>query len=730
MSQSLVICEKSSQARAIRAAVGTRYGPVLPAQGHIVTLVEPDECRDEWKTWSPGLLWPGRFFPKKAVPATRHLLEAIAARARNADRVVIATDCDREGQLIGEEILDHIDYRGERLRAVFNAEDPKTLRQAFSQLRDNREFRGLYDAGRAREQSDQAVNLSLTRTATVTLKRSGAKAIGIGRVKTPVLAIVCRREAEIRDFKPRDLFEVRANVRSGDHEVVLTCAKRPHAKSDDTPEPEAKRDDLEAGEDALADTAPRNDQIVSKEVAEALAKGVVGYRGTLRAKSGKGRESPPKLFDLTALQSAASARFGWTGERTLTAAQVLYAEHTLITYPRSESQYLPEGNVADVPALLAGLLALSAYAPHASLLAKPNTRRGKAGHFSDRALEGLSHYAIVPNVNCADQFAKAVPKLAGDAAKLFDLIARRYLAALAPDHEFLQSQINLPFPWRDEEWLFEASGRTSLAEGWRLVCPPTRTKGARDRAEPTLPPIADGARGEVEGAKVRTVVTRPPARYTEGGIIRVMKEAWRLVEDPKWRARLKEAKGIGTPATRSDVVKGLLAQGQLERKGKALVPSEGGMALYAALSEVVPNVCDPARTALWETLFDRVASGELSANDAVDRILDATRKEIDRLASSKVQVTLGPDTKPTKKMADYAKEVAKSRGIGLPRGTLSSYEATRAFLDAHTSARPHEPSGKAPSGDRSTERKTDRARPPTAKPRSKGSPPRTRRARR
>ena len=696
MPHRFVICEKSSQAKAIRTAVGTRFGPVLPAQGHIVELVEPDEMREEWKTWDTGLLWPGHFYPKKASSSTKRLLDAIRAEAKSADEIIIATDCDREGQLIGDEILDYIKFKGTRRRCIFNAEDPKTLQQAFSELKPNSQYAGLYASGQAREQADQTVNLSLTRTATVTMKTGGKGAIGIGRVKTPVLGIVCRRELEILDFKPQDLFEIDATVRTAKEDVVLTCARLPETlvkekeKEQDGAEAEDEEAELEDDEEALEAAQPLRGRITMRDVAEAVSKNVVGFQGKLASKYERKKQGPPKLFDLTGLQSSASARFGWSGDRTLEVAQRLYSERTLITYPRAEAQYLPENNIDDVETLVPALLGLNAYSQHTELLAKPRPRKGKSGHFSDAALEGMSHYAIIPNVNVAENFRQAVPRLSEDEAKLFDMIARQYLAALAPDHEYLQMSLSLTFPWRNHDWEFRTSGRTPLVPGWRAITSPAKQESA-----PELPKIENGAAAEVTGAEVRTVTTRPPARYSEGALIRVMKEAWRLVDDPAWRKRLRAAKGIGTPATRGDIVKGLIAQQQILRKGKTVQPSQAGLDLYKAIMAAAPNLCDPGRTALWETIFDSVEKGERTAAEAVDVILTEARKEIEKIKGTNVRITFGGDSKPSQKLVDWAKRIAEQKGISLPRGTLSSLSATRAFLDEHAPKREKNEAGES-----------------------------------
>lgn len=688
MSRSLVICEKPLQARAIMKAVGRKYGDVLPARGHILTLKEPDDIKEEWKTWSTDLLWPGKFYGKKPVKDTLSFLNAIKDKAKKADRIIIATDCDREGQLIGGEIVDFIGFKGEVLRAIYNAEDPKSLQDAFSSMRPNAEFSGLYQAGQAREQADQISNLSLTRAATVSLRAPGQRgAIGIGRVKTPVLGIICRREIEIQNFKPQDLYEIDATVQVASGNLVLSCNRLPGSLVKQEEGEEGEDEDLAEDEAALEEAESLRGRIVKKEIAEAIAKAVTGFSGTVKSTARRAKQGPPKLFDLTALQSAASSKLNWSGNKTLSVAQKLYAEHTLITYPRADSKYLPENNIPDVPKMVSALLGLKGLDRYGDLLDKPQIRKGKSGHFSDKALQGISHYAIIPNANTANEFRAKVPALGADEAKLFDMIARQYLAALAPDYEYRQTTVSMLFPWREHDWDFRTVGRVPLIPGWRAIL------GGGKGSEAELPEVKDGEAGKVEKAELRTVTTRPPARYTEGSLIRVMQEVWRLVEDPALRAKLKETRGIGTQATRADVVKGLLEQSQITKTGKSFAPTRGGMELYNTLVSICPNVVDPGRTAVWESLFEYVEKGRITAHDAVEKILKATSAELSQIASRKGEVLIetGGKSKPTPMMVKAAKAIAERKGLSLPKGLASNSSVCRAFLDEHMPKR--EPGG-------------------------------------
>ena len=293
----------------------------------------------------------------------------------------------------------------------------------------------------------------------------------------------------------------------------------------------------------------------------------------------------------------------------------------------------------------------------------------------------MSHYAIIPNVNTAGEFRARVSSLPEDEAKLFDMIARQYMAALAPDYEYRQTTVSMEMPWKGHDWDFRTIGRIPLVPGWRAIL---GGGGSKD-AEVELPDVKNGETGEIKDAKLRTVTTRPPARYTEGSLIKVMQEVWRLVEDPKMREKLKETRGIGTPATRAEVLKGLLKQGQITTIGKSLAPTAGGMSLYKTLNAVCPNVVDPGRTAVWESLFEFVEKGRISAEDAVEKILASTKGELSRIIARKgeVEITTGGKSKPTPAMIKAANAIAERKGISLPKGAASDGSACRKFLDEH-----------------------------------------------
>jgi DNA topoisomerase III len=728
----LIITEKSSQARDLRAALGDRFGQILPAEGHLLRLAEPHEVNAAWKSWASILLKPDDLYPTHPAPGGSRSakLQAIASALKRCDQVILATDCDREGQLIGQEILEHLRYRGPVRRALFTAQDPKSLRQAFEKLKPNIELQPLYEAAVARQQADQIFNLSLTRTATRTLLTRGTKGvIGIGRVKTPTLAIVCLRELEIRNFQVDDYFEIVATAKVEDGSFLMRHA--PPAKA----------------------------RIRNRAVADAIATATAKYTGPLAVSVEHRRQAPPLLFDLPSLQKACGQRWGWGADKTLAVAQELYDGEgkKLTTYPRAEARHLSENQIADVPAIVAAMTRLRGFA-HLHI-DPPVIRRGKSGHFCDKALEGVSHHAIVPNVNVMDDLEARIARLSDDEKRLFALICRSYLAAVMPDFEFRQTVVTMAVPVPDQAHNstaeFRAVGRIPLVQGWKAAFGTTEAepnpdseKSTQAESEQTLPHVTDGQKATLSRPRVQAKQTQPPPRYNEGTLVDAMQNAWRYVKDEALRERLKEAKGIGTPATRAEIIKGLKRQTLLVADGKLVVPTPAGLQLFELLRGAAPALVDPGTTAIWEMRLDDVVLGKAHFRAVIDEICDEAEKLIAvlrrhtgvtvdlsqpipakpgrRRASSKArqgrhdadgkgdlakkraprrnkaatgkhttpdkrpahgrpgggsQDARQPAKPPTKKMIAFAQRLAKEKNTAPPRGYDADFDICRSFID-------------------------------------------------
>ena len=527
MADQIVITEKSSQAKDVRAAVGSRYGAILPAEGHLFDLLEPEDVVPAWKRWSPILLRPDGLYGTRPAEGGNKAakLRAIREALRAAKRVWLATDCDREGQLIGQEILEHYNYRGQVMRVMFTAQDSQTIRDAFSRAKPNAEYARLYAAAVARRQADQIYNLSLTRTATVILGRGSRRVIGVGRVKTPTLAIVCKRELEIRNFVPLAYFEVVATAKVAEGQFRLR-----HAPAD---------------------------RIVRREIAQEIVDAARDFAGPLAVRVEDKRQGPPKLHDLPSLQKLCGSRFGWPASKTLEVAQELYDGQgkKIITYPRAEVRYLPLSLIPDVPRIVAGLRVGQSFSA-IPVPDPPIIRKGASGAFYDKGLEGASHHAVIPNVNMIENLQEVWPRLSLDEKKLFDVIARAYLAALMPDFRYRQTTTTLDV----RGFEFRAAGRQPLELGWRAAFPDWQPADEKGDEAQLLPPLRNGETAQLQDPKVEDKETRPPPRYNEGSLIEAMQNAWRFVDDEVLRERLKEAKGIGTPATRPEIIAGLKKQ--------------------------------------------------------------------------------------------------------------------------------------------------------------------------
>jgi DNA topoisomerase-3 len=609
VSGQIVITEKSSQARDVRAAVGGRYGAILPAEGHLFDLQEPEDVVPAWKRWTAVLLRPDELYGTRPAPggnkATK--LKAIREALRTAHRVWLATDCDREGQLIGQEILEHLKFRGEVMRVMFTAQDPQTIRDSFAHARPNRDYAYLYAAAVARRQADQIYNLSLTRTATVTLARTERTVIGVGRVKTPTLAIVCRRELEIRSFVVETYYE-----------VVATAA-------------------VAAGRFQMRH-APKA-RLKERGAAEAIAAAAQDFEGPLTVRVEDKRQGPPRLHDLPSLQKLCGSRFGWSAARTLEIAQELYdgAGKKIITYPRAEIRYLPESLIPDVPRIVTALRAGRAFAA-IPVPQPPIIRCGASGTFNDRGLAGASHHAVIPNVNTAERLREIWPQLSSDERRLFDVIARSYLAAVMPDFRYRQTTASLDVEGR----AFHAAGRQPIELGWRAAFPDWQPAEERGDDAQLLPTLRDGETTQLNNPVVESKETRPPPRYHEGTLIDAMQNAWRFVNDPTLRERLKQAKGIGTPATRAEIIRGLKVQEFLIAEGKHIVPTERGLALFNVLERADPALVDPGVTARMECLLDEVLVGRQDMMSAIDAVCDQATHIISRLTEQAVSGSIPP----------------------------------------------------------------------------------------
>src|SRR5271166_6286463 len=400
---------------------------------------------------------------------------------------------------------------------------------------------------------------------------------------------------------------------------------------------------------------------------------------------------PPKLHDLPSLQKLCSSRFGWPAGKTLEVAQELYDGQgkKIITYPRAEVRYLPESLIPDAPKIVAGLQAGKSFSA-IPVPDPPIIRKGASGSFHDKGLEGASHHAVIPNVNTVDNLREVWPRLSIDEKKVFDVIARAYLAAVMPDFRYRQTTATLDvrgFPFR-------AAGRQPIELGWRAAFPEWRPADEKGNDAQLLPALRNGETTKLENPTIEDKETRPPPRYNEGTLIEAMQNAWRFVDDEVLRERLKEAKGIGTPATRAEIIGGLKKQAFLIAQGKNIVPTATGLTLYGVLQQADPALVDPGVTAQLECLLDAVVFGKQEMVGAIDAVCDVAQRIIGKLKQGTpggsqplLAAASGGGTgrgrPPTPAMKRFADSIARQKRIKPPAGYATSGSICRAFLEQH-----------------------------------------------
>lgn len=585
----LFLCEKPDQARELAPLLGsprrgegfieTAGGILTWAIGHLLTPAPPEAYNPDWKRWALDTLpmvpelWQVLPYPDKTKQVT-----VIKRLLSKASTVVIATDCGREGELIARELLDYAGYRGPVQRLWYSALDEASLRKALADIRPGSFSEPLYRSALARQRADWLVGMNLTRAASIVLSVPG-KPISIGRVQTPTLALVVRRDLAIENFQPRDYYELIADVATAAGTFPLRYA------------PPA---------------SPEDRRIYDKAAAEALAATATGHQGPLRVTKERKRSAPPKLFDLSGLQKAANKRWGWTAAKTLDIAQALYEKHKATTYPRTDCVYLPNEQESDIPAILGHLADIEELADIAQLGA-PVIRPAV---FNTAKI--TEHHAIIPTRSPAPLQA-----MTADEKQAYLLIARHYLAALYPDYEYDQTTVELPAG----EIAFRGIGRAPAVAGWKVVF--GHDAEDSDSSGQTFPPLEDGQPAEIRQIEVKTRTTTPPERYTEATLLADMEAVAKYLDDPTLKARLKETSGIGTPATRANIIETIKKRDYVATQGKYIVSTPAGRTKIAKIPAVL---ADPGQTALWEDRFADIEQGALSVEEFLAEITEQVRQ--------------------------------------------------------------------------------------------------------
>ncbi len=613
MSLTLVIAEKPSVGRDLVAVLpgaftkheGYLEGPehvVTWAVGHLVQLADPDEYDDRFKKWRMADLpiVPDRFKlvvrderSKKQMNVVKRLLDR-----DDVDRVVNACDAGREGELIFAYLYEKAGSKKPVMRLWLNSMTKDAIRNAFGDLRPGADLASLEEAARSRSEADWIVGMNATRAATIRLRSSFDGAVSLGRVQTPTLAILARREQEIRDFKPEPYWVVDA-VLDPVEDAPRTYEGRYHDGA--------------------------NPRVASAAAAQAIVDACQGQTGEItKLEKSERKERPQLLYDLTSLQRDANRRYGFTARRTLAAAQRLYEEHKALTYPRTNSRYLTGDMIPEIKPIAQLLGDQREYSKASEyVLGLDVLPLGRV--INDAKV--TDHHAIIPTR--AERHP--VDKMSDDDRRVYDLVVRRFLAIFHPEAVFENTRVETTV----SEHVFRTRGKVMLVAGWRAVYgesadgDPDQREDDEGR-EQQLPRLVQGEQVAVTAVGSEEKETKPPFRYNDASLLGAMETAGKLVDEEELREAMKES-GIGTPATRAAIIERLIQVGYVERDGRAFVVSEKGLNVIRLLGEHA--LTSPGLTGDWERRLALIETGadsrEAFMGDIV-RFTESTVGELDR----------------------------------------------------------------------------------------------------
>ncbi|MGM9799994.1 MAG: DNA topoisomerase 3 [Muribaculaceae bacterium] len=571
----MIVCitEKPSVAKDIAAILGANVKRdgyyeggdyrVTWTFGHLCTLKEPDDYLPQWKRWTLGTLpmIPDKFgiklIPDSGIERQFKVIESLFSQA---DEIINCGDAGQEGELIQRWVMQKAAAKCPVKRLWISSLTDESIRTGFKELKPQQEFDSLYHAGLARAIGDWILGMNATRLYTLKYAQKG-NVLSIGRVQTPTLAIIVQRHHEIANFVPEDYFEIKTEYR----DVTFNSTSGKYKTEGDA----------QAVIDRIA-AAP----FVVKSVTEK-----------------KGREAPPRLFDLTSLQVECNKRWGWTADETLRLIQSLY-EKKVTTYPRVDTTYLSEDIYPKIPDILRKM------APYAAQTAPVLAAKiPKSKKVFDNA-KVTDHHAIIPT-------GEHPGALVGNERQMYHLIALRFIAAFYPDCIFQTTTVL----GEADGYEFKATGKVITEPGWRQLLQPTTNENNSDE-DKILPPFTVGESGPHKPTVVKKT-TQPPKYYTEGTLLRAMESAGKMVDDEELREAMKE-NGIGRPSTRAAIIETLFRRKYIYRERKNIMASPAGIQLIATINQELLK--SAKLTGIWENKLRRIERGDFSAAEFIDEL--------------------------------------------------------------------------------------------------------------
>jgi len=582
----LFIAEKPSLGKAIAAELGgpKTYGDgfiecgsdcVTWCFGHVLEMAKPEHYNEAYAKWRaedlPIIPDAWALLPKDDA---KKQLATIGTLLKKATEIVNAGDPDREGQLLVDNVLNHFGNRRDVRRFWVSAQDSVSIQRGLAALKNNTEYHGFGNAALARQRADWLIGMNFSRAYTLRAQRGGADrtVLTVGRVQTPTLALVVARDREIEAFKPSAYHTLTAHV-----EHAGGTFRAAWKAKDDQPGLDS--------EGRLTDTA----------IADAIVRACSGQGGSIGDYRQEPKADPqPRAYALSDITLTASNKFGYSAEDVLKACQSLYETHKLTSYPRTDCDYLPESQHADAPRVLA---ALKRVVPEFAKLIDGADPSIKSKTWNDAKI--TAHHGIIPTMQEGD-----ASRLSEAERNIYELIVRAYLAQFYPPHEYMSTVVTVAVAGES----FTANGKTVIRNGWRDVyqaeAEPEAAEG--DDTTQALPPMKQGDSVLCTRVERKDQKTKPPARFTDGTLLKAMENIHKFVTDPEQRKILKEGDGIGTSATRAAIIGELKRRTFLEAKGKQLISTQLGRGLIDALPDVVKS---PSLTAFFERLLKDIEQG-------------------------------------------------------------------------------------------------------------------------
>jgi DNA topoisomerase-3 len=618
MGKTLVIAEKPSVGRDLTRVLPGAFAKhegflesdshvVTWAVGHLVQLAEPDEYDPKFKKWRMADLpiVPDEFRLVVRDERSKKQMSVITRQLKRDDIDVVVNACDagREGELIFAWTFQKAGAKKPVERLWLSSMTSAAIKDAFTHLRPREEFGRLEQAARSRSEADWIVGMNATRAATIRLRSSFDGAVSLGRVQTPTLAILARREEEIRAFKPEPYWLVDAQFEPTGGDGGRRYAGRFHAGAQ-----------------------PR---LKTAEEAEAIVAAVRDQPGQItKLETSTKKERAPLLYDLTSLQRDANTRFGFSARRTLAAAQRLYEEHTALTYPRTNSRFLPSDMVSELKPTAGVVGTRSEYAKAAQYVTGLDVLPlGRV--VNDEKV--TDHHAIIPT-----NATHNVDKMSDDDRRIYDMVVRRFLAVFHPDAEFENTRLETTVA----EHVFRTRGRVLIVPGWRGVYGEgleSRADDDDEGADQQLPKLERGEDVLTREVESLAKETKPPRRYSDASLLAAMETAGKLVDDEELREAMKDS-GIGTPATRAAIIERLIDVGYVEREGRSLVCTEKGVNVIKFLGEHA--LTSPSLTGDWEHRLARIEEGEESRERFMKDIAEFARGTVQELDAKLKEVRI------------------------------------------------------------------------------------------